>query len=78
MLNGPDYLHPLTKVLMSLRVCSIAVCKDIAEIFHQITIQESGRHAQRFIWLSKASRIFDMRAMTFGIGCASCIKSVGL
>ncbi|XP_068150198.1 uncharacterized protein [Drosophila tropicalis] len=76
MLTGPDYLNPLTSVLMAFRVGRIAVCADIAEMFHQINIQESDMHVQRFLWLNKnenTPRIFVMRAMTFGINCAPCI-----
>ncbi|XP_043861898.1 uncharacterized protein LOC122756444 [Drosophila santomea] len=76
MLNGPDFLNPLTEVLMAFRVGRIGVCADIAEMFHQITIQQSDMHAQRFLWLSKGNktpRTFVMRAMTFGICCAPCI-----
>ncbi|XP_052835157.1 uncharacterized protein LOC128251924 [Drosophila gunungcola] len=76
MVTGPDLLHPLTEVLMAFRVGKIAVCGDIAEMFHQIRIQEADSHAQRFIWFNKetrAPRIFVMKAMTFGISCAPCI-----
>ncbi|XP_046867753.1 uncharacterized protein LOC124460606 [Drosophila willistoni] len=44
MLTGSDYLDPLTSVLMAFRVGRIAVCTDIAEMFHQINIQESDMH----------------------------------
>ncbi|XP_068143533.1 uncharacterized protein [Drosophila tropicalis] len=61
---------------MAFRVGRIAVCADIAEMFHQINIQESDMQVQRFLWLNKnenTPRIFVMRAMTFGIICAPCI-----
>ncbi|XP_041632480.1 uncharacterized protein [Drosophila kikkawai] len=76
MLTGPDYLNSLTEVLMAFRVGRIGVCADIAEMFHQIIIQQSDMHVQRFLWLhkdNKTPRIFVMRAMTFGICCAPCI-----
>ncbi|XP_070075691.1 uncharacterized protein [Drosophila takahashii] len=76
MYTGPDLLHPLTEVLMAFRVGKIAVCGDIAEMFHQIRILEADAHAQRFVWYNKetqAIRTFVMRSMTFGISCAPCI-----
>jgi len=76
MYTGPDLLHPITEVIMSLRVGKIAVFGDIAKMFHQIRILESNAHAQRFVWYNKktqAIRTFVMRSMTFGIFCAPCM-----
>jgi len=76
MYTGPDLLHPLTEVLMAFRVGKIAVCGDIAEMFHQVRILESDAHAQRFVWYNnetQAIRTFVMRSMAFGISCAPCI-----
>jgi len=64
---------------MAFRVGKIAVCGDIAEIFHQIRILESDAHAQRFVWYNnetQAIRTFVMRSMTIGISCAPCHRAM--
>ncbi|XP_043069570.2 uncharacterized protein [Drosophila bipectinata] len=73
LLRGPDCLNPLIDVLLAFRVNKIAICGDIAEMFHRINIREEDMHAQRFLWYDKGSDKVDtyvMRAMTFGISCA--------
>lgn len=63
---------------MNFRVGKVAVCGDIAEMFHQINVIERDMHAQRFLWWDKNDAIskpsvYVMRALTFGISCAPCI-----
>ncbi|XP_043066490.1 uncharacterized protein [Drosophila bipectinata] len=73
LLRGPDCLNPLIDVLLAFRVNKIAICGDIAEMFHRINIREEDMQAQRFLWYDKGSDKVDtyvMRAMTFGISCA--------
>ncbi|XP_046868949.1 uncharacterized protein LOC124461469 [Drosophila willistoni] len=65
-------------VLLSFRVGRVAICGDIAEMFHQIRVRPADTHAQRFLWFdSKSERqepnVYVMEALTFGINCAPCI-----
>nr|XP_043069359.1 uncharacterized protein LOC122322069 [Drosophila bipectinata] len=49
LLKGPDCLNPLIDVLLAFRVNKIAICGDIAEMFHRINIREEDMQAQRFL-----------------------------
>ncbi|XP_036347068.1 uncharacterized protein LOC118756408 [Rhagoletis pomonella] len=78
LLSGPDLLNPLVDILLSFRVGRIAVCGDIAEMFHRISVREQDMHAQRFLWRDENDdlqqpSIYVMRALTFGLNCAPCI-----
>ena len=76
ILNGPDFLNPLIDVLLVFRVGKVAICGDIAEMFHRIQIKEPDMHAQRFLWSEAGDQepeVYVMSAMTFGIKCAPCI-----
>ncbi|KAM8711560.1 hypothetical protein ACLKA7_012128 [Drosophila subpalustris] len=76
ILTGPDLLTPLLEILLAFRVGQVAVCGDIAEMFHRITIRKEDRQAQRFLWYDQSSgkvKAYVMHAMTFGISCAPCI-----
>ncbi|XP_036347102.1 uncharacterized protein LOC118756446, partial [Rhagoletis pomonella] len=79
ILCGPDLLVPLVDILLDFRVGKVAICGDIAEMFHQINVSDNDMHVQRFLWLdedddiSKPS-VYVMRALTFGISCAPCIS----
>jgi len=66
------------EILLAFRVGKVAVCADIAEMFHRINVRESDMHAQRFLWYDANDdknhpSIYVMRALTFGINCAPCI-----
>ncbi|XP_044570129.1 uncharacterized protein LOC123257009 [Drosophila ananassae] len=72
LLKGPDCLNPLIEVLLAFRVNKIAICGDIAELFHRINIREEDMHV-RFLWYDRSNdkvETYVMRAMTFGISCA--------
>ncbi|XP_068158256.1 uncharacterized protein [Drosophila tropicalis] len=76
--SGPDLLNSLFDLLLSFRVGRVAICGDIAEMFHQIRVKPADTHAQRFLWSdSKSERqepnVYVMEALTFGINCAPCI-----
>ncbi|XP_068154357.1 uncharacterized protein [Drosophila tropicalis] len=76
--SGPDLLNSLFDLLLSFRVGRVAICGDIAEMFHQIRVKPADTHAQRFLWFdSKSERqepnVYVMEALTFGINCAPCI-----
>ncbi|KAM8703163.1 hypothetical protein ACLKA7_007872 [Drosophila subpalustris] len=69
-------LTPLLEILLAFRVGQVAVCGDIAEMFHRITIRKEDRQARRFLWYYQSSgkvKSYVMHAMTFGISCAPCI-----
>ncbi|XP_046868784.1 uncharacterized protein LOC124461292, partial [Drosophila willistoni] len=76
--SGPDLLNSLFDLLLSFREGRVAICGDIAEMFHQIRVRPADTHAQRFLWFdSKSERqepnVYVMEALTFGINCAPCI-----
>ncbi|GBP17520.1 hypothetical protein EVAR_74114_1 [Eumeta japonica] len=78
MLSGPDLLTPLIDILLAFRIGKVAICGDIAEMFHRINVRESDMHAQRFLWWDKGDSLYQpsefiMRAITFGLNCAPCI-----
>ena len=63
---------------MSFRMGRIAVCGDIAEMFHRVNVRESHIRAQRFLWWDKGDELYQprkyvIRALTFGVNCAPCI-----
>ncbi|XP_068154970.1 uncharacterized protein [Drosophila tropicalis] len=77
--SGPDLLNSLFDLLLSFRVGRVAICGDIAEMFHQIPVKPADTHAQRFLWFdSKSERqepnVYVMEALTFGINCAPFIR----
>ncbi|XP_068149409.1 uncharacterized protein [Drosophila tropicalis] len=74
--SGPDLLNSLFDLLLSFRVGRVAICGDIAEMFHQIRVKPADTHAQRFLWFDSKSERQEpnvMEALTFGINCAPCI-----
>ncbi|XP_036340648.1 uncharacterized protein LOC118750014 [Rhagoletis pomonella] len=78
VLGGPDFLIPLVDILLKFRIGKVAICGDIAEMFHQINVTNNDMHVQRFLWLDNEDDIsqpsvYVMRALTFGISCAPCI-----
>ena len=74
LLSGPDLLQPLVQVLLSFRTGKIAICGDIAEMFHRINISKDDAQAQRFLWMenpkSLKPSIYVMTALSFGMSCA--------
>ncbi|XP_075154899.1 uncharacterized protein LOC142228371 [Haematobia irritans] len=49
------------------KVGQIAICGDIAEMFHRINVNDVHMHAQRFLWLKDGEVIaYVMKALTFG------------
>ncbi|XP_055922260.1 uncharacterized protein LOC129953275 [Eupeodes corollae] len=78
LLTGPDLLTSLVEVLLAFRIGQVAICGDIAEMFHQIKVREQDMHAQRFLWWEKEDPLdqpscYVMSALTFGMNCAPCI-----
>ncbi|XP_075158026.1 uncharacterized protein LOC142231296 [Haematobia irritans] len=75
LLAGPDLLQPLTKILLQFRMGIVAICGDIAEMFHRININTDDAQAQRFLWADENDDIekpsvYMMNALTFGVKCA--------
>ncbi|XP_073814325.1 uncharacterized protein [Musca autumnalis] len=75
---GSDLLKSLVDILLSFRVGKIAICGDIAEMFHRINVRKKDVHSQKFLWCDENDNpekpsIYVMRALTFGICCAPCI-----
>ncbi|XP_055605117.1 uncharacterized protein LOC129753328 [Uranotaenia lowii] len=73
LLKGPDELAPLPWVLFRFRQYEFAVTGDIAEMFHQIRINERDRQAQRFLWRPDGSskpETYVMDVATFGSACS--------
>ncbi|GBP13233.1 hypothetical protein EVAR_65812_1 [Eumeta japonica] len=78
LICGPDLLTPLLKILIEFRVRQIAICGDIAEMFHRINVKDDDMHAQRFLWFENVDDklqpcVYVMKALTFGMSCAPCI-----
>lgn len=77
LICGPDLLTSLFTILIEFRVGQIAICGDIAEMFHRINVKDEDMHAQRFLWFENGDVeipcIYVMKALTFGISCAPCI-----
>ncbi|XP_065365528.1 uncharacterized protein LOC135958553 [Calliphora vicina] len=78
LICGPDLLTSLFNILIEFRVGQIAICGDIAEMFHRINVKDEDMHAQRFLWFENGTIIprpcvYVMKALTFGISCAPCI-----
>ncbi|XP_046808448.1 uncharacterized protein LOC124420248 [Lucilia cuprina] len=77
LLSGPDLLTPLIDVLLAFRIGQIALCGDIAEMFHQILVRQEDTNAQRFLWWNEddvdSPSIYVMNALSFGLNCAPCI-----
>ncbi|XP_075157389.1 uncharacterized protein LOC142230629 [Haematobia irritans] len=79
MHSGSDLLKPFVNVLLSFRVGKVAVCGDIADMFHQITIGENDMQTQRFLWWDKNDlpgklSVYVMCSLTFGISCKEAIE----
>lgn len=73
--QGPDLNEPLWDVLYRFREWPVAICADIAEMFHQIRIKEEDKRFQRFLWRSdptQAIKTYEMQVMTFGANCTPC------
>lgn len=73
LIKGPDLNQSLTTIMYQFRMRPIAVCGDIAEMFHQVVVQASDRSAQRFLWRTDPKMtpdIYQMQVMTFGATCS--------
>ncbi|XP_062706112.1 uncharacterized protein LOC134287683 [Aedes albopictus] len=73
LLKGPDLLTPLPSVLSSFRQFPIAVCGDIKEMFHQLSIRKEDRLAQCFLWRNNSTepiQVYIMDVATFGATCS--------
>ncbi|XP_058839826.1 uncharacterized protein LOC131695375 [Topomyia yanbarensis] len=70
LLKGPDFVPPLTAVLMRGRKKKVAFLADITEMFHQVQIREEDQHSQRFFWRgmnrTDPPEMYTMTAMIFG------------
>ncbi|XP_037932729.1 uncharacterized protein LOC119667505 [Teleopsis dalmanni] len=73
LLKGPDMLRPLINILLNFRIGRIAVCGDIAEMFHRILVQEADTDAQRFLWFSETFKnicVYKLNVVSFGARCS--------
>ncbi|XP_058827389.1 uncharacterized protein LOC131687328 [Topomyia yanbarensis] len=74
LVKGPDMLTSLPSVLHKFRERRVAICGDIREMYHQVVINDSDQHCQRFIWCDDAETEkpsdYVMRVMTFGATCS--------
>ncbi|XP_062712388.1 uncharacterized protein LOC134289824 [Aedes albopictus] len=73
LLKGPDLLTPLPSVLCRFRQFPVAICGDIKEMFHQISIREQDRPAQCFLWRDNPTnpvQVYIMNVATFGATCS--------
>ncbi|XP_055623313.1 uncharacterized protein LOC129766739 [Toxorhynchites rutilus septentrionalis] len=72
LLKGPDLLTSLVSILYQFREFRIALSGDIREMFHQIGINSSDQHCQRFFWPENGGEltVYIMQVMTFGACCS--------
>ena len=54
--KGPDLLNNLFGVILRFRENYIAVCSDIAKMYHMITIPLYDHHVHRFLWRNLDSK----------------------
>ncbi|XP_072935181.1 uncharacterized protein [Epargyreus clarus] len=69
LLEGPDLLVSLIKILFGFREKKIAVTADIEEMFLRVKIRSEDQPAQMFLWRdesSEAPRKYKMTSMIFG------------
>ncbi|XP_072930770.1 uncharacterized protein [Epargyreus clarus] len=69
LLEGPDLLASLTRILFGFREKRIAVTADIEEMFLRVKIRPEDQPAQMFLWRDKPTdppRRFKMVSMIFG------------
>ncbi|XP_072929551.1 uncharacterized protein [Epargyreus clarus] len=69
LLEGPDLLASLIKILFGFREKKIAVTADIEEMFLRVKIRSEDQPAQMFLWRdesSEAPRKYKMTSMIFG------------
>ncbi|XP_075170238.1 uncharacterized protein LOC142242552 [Haematobia irritans] len=76
LLKGPDLLIPLMQILYKFRIGAVAICGDIAEMFHRIKVQEEDACAQRFLWWGENDTIdvYQLDVLTFGASCSPFIS----
>ena len=53
LLKGPDLTNKLVSVLTRFRQESVAFCRDIEGMFHQVQVNEEHRDLLRFLWWPK-------------------------
>ncbi|XP_055543529.1 uncharacterized protein LOC129729072 [Wyeomyia smithii] len=73
LLKGPHQLVSLLGVLYRFRQFKIAVCSDVKEMFLQILMRQSDKHAQRVLWRTDPKQkpdIFLVDVVTFGSTCS--------
>lgn len=76
LLKGPDLLRPLMHILFKFRMGVVAVCGDIAEMFHRIKVREEDACSQRFLWWDKNNSVvvYQLDVLTFGASCSPFIS----
>ncbi|XP_073839144.1 uncharacterized protein [Musca autumnalis] len=76
LLKGPDLLRPLMHIMFKFRMGAIAVCGDIAEMFHRIGVRKTDDCAQRFLWWDSQNPIliYQLNVLTFGASCSPFIS----
>lgn len=74
LLAGPDLNQPLLTVLFKFRQAPKAVCGDLKEMFHQVSIISEDQDALRFLWRngdsSQPPKTYVMQRMIFGATCS--------
>ncbi|XP_053692049.1 uncharacterized protein LOC128740530 [Sabethes cyaneus] len=74
LLKGPDQLVSLLSVLIQFREFRVAVCGDLREMFHQVSMRLEDQYCQLFYWKETSTKgmpdVYIMQVMTFGACCS--------
>jgi hypothetical protein len=74
LMKGPDNLTPLLGVLLRFRQGKIAICGDIAEMYHRVKISPADQFVQLVLWrdmdMSITPKIMKLCVMSFGATCS--------
>ena len=68
--KGPDLLNNMFGVMMRIRDNPVAICGDIAKMYHMIGILEEDQHVHRFLWrnfeVDREPDTYVKTVLTFG------------
>ena len=76
LISGPYNLNSLAGVLMRFRQGRIPIASDVKQVFHQISIRQDDKQAQRFLWrdmdTTTEPETYQMNVVIFGAKFSPC------